>query len=153
MMLVIRRWRMRLTSLFFASRLLSQTYCVDRATPLQYSGQNTPYSIVYAIQSWTTRRTLRHNISYATEVYGRAMAFRNPTLAQTHSREVWQWPRLESLFADLKLALRRSRRSPGLAARSTPSASLRCHSFFWRQQCLQVFCLLHVLPRLIQWMR
>jgi predicted permease len=43
-------------------------------------------------------------------------AFGNPTLAQTRSREVWQWPRLESLLVDLKLALRRLRRSPGFAS-------------------------------------
>jgi predicted permease len=40
-------------------------------------------------------------------------AFGNPTLVQTRSREVWQWSRLESLYADLKLALRRLRKSPG----------------------------------------
>jgi hypothetical protein len=42
-------------------------------------------------------------------------AFGNPTLVQTRSREVWQWPRLESLLADVKLAFRRLRRSPGFA--------------------------------------
>jgi predicted permease len=40
-------------------------------------------------------------------------AFGNPTLVQTRSREVWQWSWLESLLADLKLALRRLRKSPG----------------------------------------
>ena len=40
-------------------------------------------------------------------------AFGNPTLVRTRSREVWQWSRLESLVADLKLALRRLRKSPG----------------------------------------
>src|SRR5581483_994014 len=40
-------------------------------------------------------------------------AFGNPTLVQTRSREVWEWPRLESLLSDLKLALRRLRKSPG----------------------------------------
>ena len=40
-------------------------------------------------------------------------AFGNPTLVQTRSREVWQWPRLESFLADLKLALRRLRKAPG----------------------------------------
>jgi predicted permease len=40
-------------------------------------------------------------------------AFGNPTLVQTRSREVWQWSRLESLLADLKLALRRLRKAPG----------------------------------------
>lgn len=42
-------------------------------------------------------------------------AFGNPALVQTRSREVWQWPRLESLLTDLKLAVRRLRRSPGFA--------------------------------------
>ena len=42
-------------------------------------------------------------------------AFGNPTLVQSRSREVWQWPRLESLLADLKLALRRLGKSPGFA--------------------------------------
>src|SRR6201987_3904650 len=40
-------------------------------------------------------------------------AFGNPTLVQTRSREVWQWSILESIFADLKLALRRLRKAPG----------------------------------------
>jgi predicted permease len=40
-------------------------------------------------------------------------AFGNPTLVQARSREVWQWPRLESLLADLKLSLRRLRKAPG----------------------------------------
>jgi predicted permease len=42
-------------------------------------------------------------------------AFGNPGLAQTRSREIWQWPRLESILADLLLALRRLGRSPGFA--------------------------------------
>lgn len=43
-------------------------------------------------------------------------AFGNPTLIETRSREVWQWPRLESVLIDVKLAFRRLRRSPGFAA-------------------------------------
>ncbi len=42
-------------------------------------------------------------------------AFGNPALVETRSREVWQWPRLEAVLADLKLALRRLARSPGFA--------------------------------------
>jgi predicted permease len=40
-------------------------------------------------------------------------AFGNPTLIQTRSREVWEWSRLETLLADLKLVARRLSRSPG----------------------------------------
>ena len=42
-------------------------------------------------------------------------AFGNPALVETRSREVWQWPRLEDILADLKLAFRRLKRSPGFA--------------------------------------
>ncbi len=42
--------------------------------------------------------------------------FGNATLMEQRSREVWQWPRLESIAADLKLVMRRLRRSPGFAA-------------------------------------
>jgi len=43
-------------------------------------------------------------------------AFGNVTLLESRSREIWQWPSLESLLADLRLALRRLRRAPGFAA-------------------------------------
>ena len=42
--------------------------------------------------------------------------FGNVTLIQERSREVWQWPAVESILADLKLTLRRLRKSPGFAA-------------------------------------
>jgi predicted permease len=41
--------------------------------------------------------------------------FGNVTLFRERSREVWQWQRLESLFADLKHVGRRLGRSPGFA--------------------------------------
>ena len=41
--------------------------------------------------------------------------FGNVTLVRERSREVWQWQRLESLFADLKHVARRLARSPGFA--------------------------------------
>ncbi len=41
--------------------------------------------------------------------------FGNLALIEQRSREVWQWPALESLLFDLKLALRRLRKAPGFA--------------------------------------
>jgi len=42
--------------------------------------------------------------------------FGNVALIQQRSREVWQWPALESILSDLKLTFRRLRKSPGFAA-------------------------------------
>jgi predicted permease len=42
-------------------------------------------------------------------------AFGNMPLLEERSREVWQWPRLESILTDLKFAFRRLRKSPGFA--------------------------------------
>ena len=43
-------------------------------------------------------------------------AFGNSTLLEERSREVWQWPLVESIATDLKLVFRRLRKSPGFAA-------------------------------------
>src|ERR1700758_5114087 len=40
-------------------------------------------------------------------------AFGNRTLLEERSREVWQWPTLESIWADVRFALRQLRKSPG----------------------------------------
>ena len=45
-------------------------------------------------------------------------AFGNRTLLEERSREVWQWPTLESIGADLRFAVRQLRRSPGFAVKS-----------------------------------
>src|ERR1039458_2236911 len=42
-------------------------------------------------------------------------AFGNRTLLEEDSREVWQWPAMESIWADMRFALRQLRRSPGFA--------------------------------------
>ncbi|HEY6448849.1 MAG TPA: ABC transporter permease [Acidobacteriaceae bacterium] len=39
--------------------------------------------------------------------------FGNPTVVEQRSREAWQWQRVETLFADVRFALRRLARSPG----------------------------------------
>ena len=41
------------------------------------------------------------------------IAFGNLALAEERSREVWQWPTLESIWADVRFALRQLRKSPG----------------------------------------
>ncbi|WP_433966297.1 ABC transporter permease [Tunturiibacter gelidiferens] len=40
------------------------------------------------------------------------IAFGNQAVIEERSREVWQWPTLESIWADVRLALRQLRRSP-----------------------------------------
>jgi predicted permease len=42
-------------------------------------------------------------------------AFGNPSLVEQRGREVWHWPAIESLLADVNLSLRRLRNSPGFA--------------------------------------
>src|SRR5579871_2821253 len=42
--------------------------------------------------------------------------FGNLTRIEERSREVWQWPAIESILADLKFALRRLKKSPAFAA-------------------------------------
>jgi hypothetical protein len=42
------------------------------------------------------------------------VAFGNPTLFEERSREVWQWPTLESIWADLRFSIRQLRRSRGI---------------------------------------
>lgn len=42
--------------------------------------------------------------------------FGNVTLIEGHSREVWQWPKLESIWADLRYAVRQLCKSPGFSS-------------------------------------
>jgi predicted permease len=65
------------------------------------------------IEEKTEQLMRLENLSRAEARQAALRAFGNPGLVETRSREVWQWPRLESLLADLKLALRRLRKSPG----------------------------------------
>lgn len=51
-------------------------------------------------------------------------AFGNVTLLQEHSREVWQWPKLESISADARFALRQLVKSPGFTATATLTLGL-----------------------------
>ncbi len=48
-------------------------------------------------------------------IHAARRAFGNATLLEQRSREVWMWPLVESLWADVKFALRQLRKSPGFA--------------------------------------
>ncbi len=65
------------------------------------------------IEERTEQLVRTENLSRAEARQAALRAFGNLTLVQTRSREVWQWSWFESLLADLKLALRRLRKSPG----------------------------------------
>jgi predicted permease len=50
--------------------------------------------------------------------------FGNVTLIEERSREVWQWPTLESMWADVRYALRLLRKSPGFTAVAVGSLAM-----------------------------
>jgi len=52
------------------------------------------------------------------------VAFGNPSLIEERSREVWQWPTLESIQADVRFAFRQLRRSPGFTAAAVLTLAL-----------------------------
>jgi predicted permease len=68
------------------------------------------------IEEKTEQLMRLENLSRAEARHAALRAFGNPDLVETRSREVWQWPRLDSVLVDLKLAFRRLRKSPGFAA-------------------------------------
>lgn len=68
------------------------------------------------IEERTEQLMRLQNLSRSEARQAALRAFGNPSLVETRSREVWQWSRLETLVADLKLAFRRLSRSPGFTA-------------------------------------
>ncbi len=52
----------------------------------------------------------------AEAVHAARRAFGNATLIEQRSREVWMWPLIESIWADIKLAIRQLSKSPGFTA-------------------------------------
>ena len=68
------------------------------------------------IEEKTEQLMRLENLSHSEARQAALRAFGNPALVQTRSREVWQWPRLESFLADTRLAFRRLAKAPGFAA-------------------------------------
>jgi predicted permease len=60
-----------------------------------------------------TEQLMREGMSAEEATRAARRAFGNRTLLEERSREVWQWPTLESVGADLRFALRQLRKSPG----------------------------------------
>src|SRR5271168_2662242 len=60
-----------------------------------------------------TEQLVREGMSPKEAERAARVAFGNRTLLEERSHEVWQWPTLESIAADVRIALRQLRRSPG----------------------------------------
>src|SRR5580658_3954321 len=62
-----------------------------------------------------TEQLIREGVSAEEAERQARVAFGNQALLEERSRAVWQWPTLESIWADVRFALRQSGRSPGFA--------------------------------------
>jgi putative ABC transport system permease protein len=62
-----------------------------------------------------TEQLMRDGISRKEAEQAARRAFGNPTAMEERSREVWQWSTLESIWADVRYALRQLKNSPGFS--------------------------------------
>ncbi|MGC2301033.1 MAG: permease prefix domain 1-containing protein, partial [Acidobacteriaceae bacterium] len=60
-----------------------------------------------------TQELMERGMSREEAVRSARREFGNVSLVEERSREVWQWPGLENLWADAKIACRQLRRTPG----------------------------------------
>jgi predicted permease len=62
-----------------------------------------------------TEQLMREGMSRTEAGLAARRAFGNRALIEERSREVWQWPTLESIWADVRYALRQLKNSPGFS--------------------------------------
>jgi hypothetical protein len=106
------------------------------------------------IEEKTEQLMRLENLSRAEARQAALRAFGNPTLVQTRSREVWQWSKVESLLADLKLALRRLRKSPGFGTTVLLTLAIGIGANTAVFTVVEAFCSSHCpIPSLNNWWR
>ncbi len=71
-----------------------------------------------------TEQLMREGMSRKEAEQAARRAFGNRTVMEERSREVWQWPTLESIWADIRYALRQLRKSPGFTITIAVSLTL-----------------------------
>ncbi|HLJ78583.1 MAG TPA: ABC transporter permease [Acidobacteriaceae bacterium] len=67
---------------------------------------------------------MEDGLSREEATYAARRAFGNATRVEERSREVWQWPRLESTMADVKFALRQLAKSPAFTVAAVLTLAL-----------------------------
>src|ERR1700677_672360 len=62
-----------------------------------------------------TEQLMREGMNRKEAEQAARRAFGNRTVMEERSREVWQWPTLESIWADVRYAVRQLKNSPGFS--------------------------------------
>jgi predicted permease len=71
-----------------------------------------------------TDQFIREGMNREEAEHAARRAFGNATLIEERGREAWQWPRLESIWADVKFALRQLRKAPAFTATAVLTLAL-----------------------------